>query len=419
MNLYKKIYRIIGIFILILGLLLTPFLPNLISGVYPKDINLYILYLLYLFNTVITYFLFAYKRAILTADQRNDIISNINSIISILLFIIQIVVLCLFKNYYIYVIVIGLSNIVNNILVSRIVNKKYPEYVCKGNLDDDSKKDIKKRVYGVMIQKICSTTRNSLDSIFLSSFLGLNIVAIYNNYYMIMTGVTSILAILTASMVASIGNSIVTNGVEKNYKDMEKFNFIYMWISGFCTVCLLSLYQPFMKLWMGKDYLFPLSTVICFCVYFYILKMGDILSSYYQAIGLWFEGKYRAIVETILNIILNYFLGKYYGVNGIILATLISLFLVNFLYGSTIIFKYYFKSISVFSFFKRQLLYLIVNALACFVTYNCCEMINLNGILELLVKSLICLFIPNIIYLIAYYKYDQFNEMKKFTKKLF
>ena len=225
------------------------------------------------------------------------------------------------------------------------VNKNYPDYIPKGNVSSDIKKDLKKKVAGLFVYKVCGTTRNALDSIFISSFLGLTTVAIYNNYYLIMNAVTSFMIIITGSMLSGIGNSIVTNSVDKNYNDMKKFNFMYMWIAGWCTICLLCLYQPFMRLWMGEEYLLPFSCIIAICLYFYALKMGDIRATYSDAAGLWWETRYRAIAESIANCVLNYFLGRYFGLIGIILATLISLLIINFGYGSSIVFKYYFKGI--------------------------------------------------------------------------
>lgn len=42
LNLYRRIYRIIGVAILLLGCLLTPFVGKLINGEPPEDINIYI-----------------------------------------------------------------------------------------------------------------------------------------------------------------------------------------------------------------------------------------------------------------------------------------------------------------------------------------------------------------------------------------
>lgn len=413
MNLYKKIYRIIGITVIVLGLVLLPFLKCFIKGTYPNDINIYTLYLIYLINTAITYFLFAYKSALLTAHQRSDVTSNVQTITYLAQYTVQIIILCVLKNYYLFIMFQIITTIINNIWVAIITNKKYPDYKCKGTVDKETKKDIQKRVTGLMIQKICITTRNSLDSIFISAFLGLNIVAMYSNYYSIMSAIIGVMGIITSAMVAGIGNSIVTETVDKNYKDMNKFNFIYMWLAGWCTICLACLYQPFMKLWMGEEYMLSFGMVILFCIYFYSLKMGDIRAAYSDAKGLWWENKYRAIFETIANVILNLVLVHFLGLYGIILGTLLSLLIINFGYGSQILFKFYFKDKKISGFFTRHIVYAVVTLIIGSITYFVCSFIKVNGILELIIKLAICTIFPNILYIVIYHNTKIYKESMK------
>ena len=418
LNLYKKIYRVIGIIVLIIGLALMPFLNNFIQGSTPENTNIYILYMLYLFNTVSTYFLFAYKSALINAHQRNDIVSNVHTITSLMQFILQIIVLLIYKNYYYYIVIQCITAMLNNILVAIIAKHKYPQYICRGDVSKEQKKDIRKRVTGLMIQKVCATTRNSLDSIFISSMIGLTAVAIYSNYYTIMTAIIGVMGIVTSSTTASVGNSIVSESVRKNYNDMNKFNTIYMWISGWLTICLACLYQPLMRLWMGEENMFPYGVVILFCIYFYALKMGDIRYIYSEAKGLWYENRYRAIAESIANIILNLILGHFFGVYGIITGTLISLLIINFGYGSQILFKYYFPKHKMSEYFLRHLLYAFITLVICIITYSLCELIHINGILELIVKGIICTIIPNILYFLIYRKMSFYKDAVNFIKRL-
>ncbi|HJJ18401.1 MAG TPA: oligosaccharide flippase family protein [Clostridiaceae bacterium] len=415
LNFYKKVYRIIGCVILVLGIAIMPFIRNLINGSYPNDINIYILYGIYLFNTVISYFLFAYKGALLTAHQRNDVNSNINSIMNIIQYIIQIFVIYLWKNYYVYVVIFPIITILNNIWCAVKVSQMYPQYLPKGKISKDLINDMKKQIRGLMIQKICGTTRNSLDSIFISAFLGLNMVAIYSNYYSIMTAIIGVMNIISTAIVPSIGNSIVTESVDKNYNDMNKFNFIYMWISGWCTICLACLFQPFMKIWMGEEYMFSsYFIIILLCIYFYVLKMGDIRAAYSDAKGLWWENRYRAIVESLANIILNIILGKIFGIAGIIAGTLISLLIINFGYGSQILFEFYFGKDRIIEYFKSNIIYALVTFVISIVTGLICYSVGLDGINGLIIKSIICVIIPNIMYILIYCKTKKFKEAKKF-----
>lgn len=418
MNLYRRIYTIIGFVVLGIGILLMPFLKYLINGSYPSDINLQLLFLLYLINTCFTYWLFAYKSVLLVAHQRSDETSNVLTFTSAIQYVLQIVILYNTKNYYLYILVNLATTALNNVIVSKIVDKQYPQYVCKGEVSKSLKKSIKTKVAGLLINKICQTTRNSLDSIFISAFLGLTIVAIYNNYYTIMAAVVGVLQIVCTSILAGVGNSIVSESKSKNYYDMCKFNFIYMWLSGWSTICMLCMFQRFMTLWMGTDMVLNMRIVYLICIYFYILKMGDIRGTYSDAKGLWWENRYRAIAESIVNIVLNYVLGKLMGLAGIVLATIISLFVLNFLYGSQILFKYYFTNVSVMDYFKRQGLYASITLLAAFITYGITNRININGVWGLLIVFVICLVVPNCIYLLVYYRNKDFKESIKFIKQI-
>ncbi|MFR5992244.1 MAG: lipopolysaccharide biosynthesis protein [Mediterraneibacter faecis] len=253
LNFYRKIYFIIGCIVLSLGLLLLPFLDKLINGDVPDNINIYILYLCYLVNTVLSYMMFAYRSSLLNAHQRTDVISNINTITLGSMYFLQIIVLIATKNYYTYVLMMPAFTILNNLIVAGVSRKYYPQYECKGELDSTLISGIKKQTVGLMVNKICAVSRNSLDNIFVSTFLGLAATAMYGNYYYIMNAIIAILMVVSNGLLAGVGNSIVTESPEKNYSDLNKINFVYMWFAGWCTICLICLYQPFMKLWVGKN----------------------------------------------------------------------------------------------------------------------------------------------------------------------
>jgi len=270
-----------------------------------------------------------------------------------------------------------------------------------------------------MVSRLCQTSRNALDSIFISSFIGLIDTAKYNNYFYILTTVSGILSMVGESIVAGVGNSIVTESKEKNRDDMTRLNFIYMCIAGWFAACLLCLYQPFTKLVFGAEMLFSNDIVVMFTLYFYLLKMGDIRYVYSEAAGLWWENRYRAIVEAAANLILNYALGKLFGVRGIIMATMLSMFFCNFLWGSAIIYRHYFTNARAVVFYRQHAVYAAVTLLIAGMTYGCCSLVAQGGILGLSVKAIICAALPNALFLLIYRSTNRFQDAALWIDKRF
>ncbi len=393
--LYRKIYRIIGLIILGSGIIIMPFLKYLIKGSAPSDINIYVIYLIVLSDTTISYLMYAYKSTLLSVYQRQDVMLKNRMAVYILLYAFQIIVLLAFKNYYCYAVLHPISTVALNLMDAKMADKLFPHIKCKGAVRPEKMQEIKKSMKGLIISKICDATRNSFDTIIVSSYIGLTMVTIYNNYYYIMVTVIGFLGIITSSMLAGVGNKIALETPETNYRDFNKFNMLYMWISGWCAVCLLCLYQPFMKLWVGEKLTLPTFPMTLFCAYFLRLKMGDMNSMYYSAAGLWYEGRFRYIMEMVLNLTLNFVLGYYFGVSGIVGATIISMTLVSF-YGSGILFRSYFTGHKVTEYWLISVQYVIIIAVTAGVTCYVCSLLpewaGKGGlVLTLIVRAFICI----------------------------
>lgn len=409
---YRKIYKVIGLVIGGAGILLTPFIPQLIKGSCPENVNLYLLYIIYLFNTVISYMLFAYKTSILNAFQREDIVSNMNTVTKLFLYLFQIIVVTMCGNYYVYLLVLPCSTLLNNFMTAAVVRKKYSQYVCRGKVPDRIVSDIKVKVSGLMVSKICGASRNAFDSIFVSAFLGLTAAAVYNNYFYILTAVTSVMGIASTSLMAGIGNRVAINGPEQNYMDMKRLDFIYMVSGGWCSVCLCCLYQPFMQIWVGGKYMLPDSSMALLVVYFYSLKIGDIRTVYVNAAGLWWENRYRAVTEAAANIVLNYTLGKCFGINGIVGATIITILLFNFLYGSTIIFNSYFGKQHYAGYVLSHLKYAAVTLGVSMAAYLSCGIYRGSPYIEWAIRIAVCCIIAPAVFIFIYRNTDIYQTTK-------
>lgn len=416
LKIYKRLYRIIGLIVLIVGFALTPFLKLLIKGDYPNDINLYIIFLLYLINTVISYWMYAYKASLLNAYQRIDIISNIGTIIQAITCFFQIAFLIITRNFYLFLIVSIVATVVNNIITSICVDHMYPEIKCKGIVSNEIKKDIKKNVGGLVIGKICGTTRNTFDNIFMSMFLGLKQSTIYSNYFYILYALNGFTGIILDSLLAGVGNSIVIESRESNFKKMMILHTAYMVISGWITICMLCLYQPFMRIWVGDKLMFPEYTMILFPLYFYIGKLGDIRGVYADAAGLFWQNRYRTLIEAIANIILNYIFVLKWGAFGIMLATIITLFFIGFIGSTIVIFKCYYKS-GMREYLFNSIFYFMITIILGSIAYLILKFIKIDSlILEMIIRIIACLTVIPVGYVLIVFRRNDFRETVNWIK---
>lgn len=340
---YKKIYRIVGIVIASIGIIICPFISFFISGSYPRDINIYFLFLMFLANTVLSYVFYGYKSALLVANQRIDIENKVQIISNLVCYFLQILVLLFIRNYYIYVIAIIFGTIINNITLCLISKKIFPEIKEAGILSKEEQKNIYRNVKVLIGHQLDAVIINSADSIIISAFLGLKVLMVYDNYNYIINAIISITIIISNAFLASIGNSIVLYDEKKNFSNFKLFHYIFYIIGMFCVCMMLILYQDFMCLWMGKNMLLPFSTVICLVFSFYVRQIRRIVLTYKNATGNWSGDMLKPYISAVVNLIINIILVKIIGLNGVIISTIFCLLIIEAPWEARVIFKNYFK----------------------------------------------------------------------------
>lgn len=417
LNFYRKVYRIVGCLILALGLVLLPFIRSFIHGEVPADINVYVLYFVFLLNTVIGYFAFSYKSALLTASQREDISNRIIICVNLVMYAAQLVVLCLWKNYMAYVLLMPVFTVITNVVRAVVVDKVYPQYRCRGSIEKHELKVIYKNVGALIGDKIGWIVLLSSDTIVISSVLGLTAVACYNNYYMVISAVRCLIMVLFDSIRPSVGNSIVTESREKNYRDFCKISSLFLWISGFCSISMICLFQPFMRIWVGEEYLLSIATVIMFGVYFFGWKMLDVLVLYRDAAGMWWPDRFRPYVVSILNIAMNILLVHLYGLEGVVFATLFTSVCMSYPWILFILFNGYFKD-KPWNYLKHLARQSGIVLIAGALTYFLCQYVVAGySIAKFTIRILICAVVPNVIFMLTIGRSSDVREIVlKLTK---
>lgn len=410
MRLYRTYYRAIGLVIAVIGVTLLPWLPVLVEGEIPADMNLRVLYLLNLAATVFSYWLFAYKNCLLTAHQRTDVNSKIMLGVNTLQYGMQFLVLFFFRSYYLYLIVTLAAQILTNIVTSLVVGKMYPYYMAGGTLDKEITKSINRRIRDLFTSKLGAVIINSADTIVISAFLGLTILAVYQNYFFILTAILGLVDIVFHACIAGIGNSIIVESKEKVYRDFCKFTFIIVWIVGFCACCLLCLYQPFMELWVGRKMMLSISAVVCLCGYYFILELNQLLCTYKDAAGLWHKDRFRPLVTALSNLFMNLVMVQFWGIYGVLFSTVLSVLLVGMPWLLHNLFTVLFDKAKLGHYLKKMGVYVGTVVAACGITYRICGLLPVSGWCSLILRGIFCCIIPNAVFYTCFHKYEEFSQ---------
>lgn len=396
LQLYKTLYRVIGIMILALGLILFPFVENLVHGSYPPGINPYLLFGIYLFNTVISYFMFGYKQSILMAFHRNDMISKRAAILRLFMYGTQALILFTCKNYYLYIIILPMYTISTNIANSVIVDKFYPQYQCRGEVSKETGAEIRRNVLSLIGNKLSDIVLNSSDNLVLSIYIGLSMVAMYDNYYYVFNAVVGVALIIYNSLTAGLGNSIALETTEKNYHDFNVLTFLNTWFITWCSACLMCLMQPFMRIWVGEKLMFSNTVVFLFAIYFYVFQSEKIVLTYKDAAGLWWQDRFRPYAVMLTNLLLNIAAVQIIGVYGVVLSTIVSL-LVSVPWSAYVLCRHLF-CVSFKKYLLNYIRYLITAVITCTATYTICYFINGGKYIQLILRFILCCAVPNIIF---------------------
>lgn len=417
MELYKKIYIVIGIFVFVVGVAITPLLPIFIKDM-PDISNINLIYILFVINTSISYF-FSYKRNLIIADQNRYIATLYRYSFYFLLNVVQIVYLLIAKEYIGFLILQIISTFLENVLISVKADRMYPFLKNDRHikLDSETKKEITKNTRAMMMHKIGTVIVNSTDNILLSSFVGLNAVGIYSNYYLVINALHTVLGQIFSSITASVGNLCASEGKEKQYDIFEKIYFIDFWIYSFSAICIFCLLNSFIKWWIGSEYLFTMDIVIVLVINYYITGMRKSVLTFREAAGLFYKDRWKPVFESIVNLVVSILLALKCGTLGVFLGTFISSVSVCVWVEPYILYKYGFKR-KLREYFSEYFKYLFITIILAIICYALCSLIKLSGILEIMTKLMVCIIIPNLVLFLIYKRDEKFVYLIDLIKKL-
>ena len=420
LNFFRKVYRIIGLVILGMGICVMPFLPQLVGDGVPVGANLYVMFAMYLSATVLDYLLFGYINAIFSAYQREDTRLKIMVVRYIVQYVLQIIILAVFANYYLYLITLPLMVIPNSLANYRAAKKQFPQIHCVGTPSAEVKHGIYHRVKTLFAHKVGYTIIINVDSIIISAFLGLSVQSLYSNYYYIFSAVNGLVEIITTGCLAGIGNKLITDTEEDNHRTFLKLTYGWVALIGMCSTCLLCLYQPFIgAIWIGEHGLLDNSVVVLLAVLFYFWMFRVMQSTYRDAAGLWTRDWPKSLIGMVVKLALSIpLVSLTQHVGGALLPTIFIQLLLNFPWEVYLLYHDIFHR-SCWSYLKKMAKYTLLTVIGAALCYGCSMLIAPgNTVWTFLVRAvIICIIFPGV-WIAATFRTEEFKGMVQMAKRI-
>jgi O-antigen/teichoic acid export membrane protein len=418
MAFYKRCYAIIGLIVLVLGLAILPFTPEIV-GEQSLGVSVQIIFAISLADIVFSYYL-GYKRSIIFVAQQNYIIDFVGLIYIILLSSLQMLVLFITKNYYLYLLVKLALRILQNVVLNTIAGKMFP-YIKEPNppaLSKKIRKDIAKKVKGLIYHKVASFVVLGTDNIIITTFLGLFINGLYASYYMIINSVQGVIyQIITATM-ASVGNLLVENDKKKQFGIFRKIRFMNFWLATLGAAGFIIVMDSFVSVWLGTDFLLSFEVLIVLAINSHMTMMRTSYGVFKEAAGIFYEDRFVPLIESAINIVASVVLVQIMGLPGVFLGTILSglvlyvysypKFVYKKLFGGSYK-KYIFETVGL------ALLAAVICVVSLFASRAITGAMGLTGIPLVVANIAIVLVIPNLLMLVCFAKND---NLKFFINKV-
>ncbi|WP_216829033.1 lipopolysaccharide biosynthesis protein [Alkalihalobacterium elongatum] len=409
MKLYRNAYLVIALIVLLLGLAIMPFLDFFINDTSIENIHL--IYFIFLVNTVLPYF-YLHKNSFLSVCQKTYIVTGIYSASSIVTVCIKIAILYYTQNFILYLVVESVITLITSIILAIIVNRMYPFLKNKvtTKLDEETKGNIIRNIKAIVLQNIGVYLVFGTDNIIISAFVSITAVGIYSNYHMLIEICRTFVNQVFNNIYHSVGNLVAKENREKVYSIYKVTQLLNFWLYSLFTIFLCIMLEPFISIWIGSEYLMSNSVLILLMVIFYERGMRNSISTVKTTSGIFHEDRYAPLCQAAVNLGISIVLVQHIGIAGVFIGTLVSALVVPFWVTPYLVYKKVFNK-PLIIYFTKYVFYLVIGIGTYYITSYISNLITPTSFLTLIQSGLVCLIIPNLIYIAVFHKTSEFKYL--------
>ena len=412
---YRKCYRIIGITIMVLALIVSVFVPIFVKDSSFSNNYIRFVFLLFALNSSISYF-FSYRRSLFYANQKEYINTIIDFIMKLVKHTLQITVLIIFKNFTAFLIVNIVVTFINNIFIYIKSKKEYPEINVKdAKRNKKVEKEIINSVKSLSIVQVLTSLNAFTDNILISSLINITTAGLYTNYYLIITELNRVITTIYNGVGASIGNLIAEGKKEKIKEIFTNIDYLSFFIGTFCCISLYIIMEPFVNIWLGNEYLLPNICLLVLAINFYLIVIKQPLIYFLKNSGNFKSLIMPMVLECILNLGISIILAINIGLVGILIGTFVSSIIsyVLILRKTTLVFDLEKESL-----IRDQILFTFIIIIELVLFKFISSLITVSNIwFNLIISGIMCLLLPNLISIIILKKSKKLNYLRKVSMR--
>ena len=417
---FARLYRIVAGVVLLLGLTLIPLLHLLIRDAVSDWNYVYLIYLVQLFSTVGILYL-SYHRLLLEATQRLSDAVAIETGVRVFSQVLKVLIILYTKNYLLYLSVGVMYNLFAAIFITIRSRRKYPVLFSGTYVKGSFRKTaFHHELKYTSIIRLSQTIFYLMDTILISSVLGLKTVALYGNYTMIGMNTLYGFNTILRPVRASAGNYANTESRADSYQMFKVIDLISFFVASFVLTSLFVLFQPTISILYGEQYLLPLSFLAFYALYCYINLKDNAIRMFRETVSNYRSEVGWAVSGALANIVLSIIGIHFWGIAGVLIGTFISELILETGYY-IITYRHRFQH-SVWSGFGRTYSFMLLACAEAALTYFATRWIpySFGGIAA---RCVFCVVIPIGLNALLFFKTNTFRiacnylgRMKSFVK---
>lgn len=412
----KKLYNRIGLFVLTSGVVLSFFIQYLIKSTTYPIWFIRVAFLISVTGIALGYF-FVHKRLFLQANEEIGLVNIIDLNAKIATVCLSLITTIIWKNYFLYLFINVLYGLIGNIIIHLVFKKKYPN--IKENIKDIAfeTEELTKNLKNVVPMKLSNYIYNSTDNVVISKTLGLSAVALYSNYMTIINGLMGI-EFLFGNIVSSAFGKMIKEVEDKRiiYGYYLSFQYAQFLFTGFATVSLAIICEPLIKLWLGERFVVGTFVFALLVIDFYVHSMYQPAYAMFGAAGKFKDDKYITLTSAVMNIVISIVMVNFIGLSGVIVGTLVTDLYIWSVRTYQMVKKYFYQSLTEYT--RRMFFYTFSVTVGFVMSYAICRLIHVNDlILELVLKLVVCMIVPNAVNILFTIKSNEFVFFKNYVVK--